>query len=70
MRIIALHLLGILAALSMAGCAEFVYNATENARVIACDSLRGQEHEDCLAQAEKAYVTYEREREQALNKDN
>jgi hypothetical protein len=42
----------------------------ENARVAACDSLRGQEHLDCMAEAEKAYVTYEREREQALNKDN
>jgi hypothetical protein len=70
MRIIALHVLGILAALSMAGCAEFIYNATENARVAACDSLRGQEHYDCMAEAEKAYVTYEREREQVLKKDN
>ncbi len=70
MRIIALHVLGILAALIMAGCAEFLYNATENARVVACDELRGQEHLDCMAEAEKAYVTYEREREQVLNKDN
>jgi hypothetical protein len=70
MRIITLYVLGILAALSMAGCAEFVYNSMENARVAACDSLRGQEHLDCMAEAEKAYVTYEREREQALNKDN
>jgi hypothetical protein len=53
-------------ALSMTGCAEFVYNSMHYKRVSECDSLHGQEREDCLVQAQKAYERYEVERDEAI----
>jgi len=56
-------------ALSMTGCAEFVYNSMHYERVSECESLHGQEREDCLVQAQKAYEKYESEREEEIKKD-
>lgn len=57
------------AALSMTGCAEFVYDAMHDERVSECKSLQGQEREDCLVQARKSYERYESEREEEIRKD-
>lgn len=57
------------AALSMTGCAEFVYDAMHNERVTECEPLDGQEREDCLVQARKSYERYESEREEEIRKD-
>ncbi|CAK8720138.1 hypothetical protein LDFHOB_09565 [Candidatus Electronema aureum] len=57
------------AALSMTGCAEFVYDSMHYERVSECESLDGQEREDCLVQAQKTYEQYESEREEEIKKD-
>lgn len=53
----------------MTGCAEFVYDSMHYERVTECESLQGQEREDCLVQARKSYERYESEREEEIRKD-
>jgi len=62
-----LHLLIISVALSLAGCAPTVYDMMHYGRSEGCETLRGQEREDCLTQARKSYDEYERERAEALS---
>lgn len=69
MRIKPSHLLFLLTALNITGCAPTLYEMMENGRTLACDSLHGQEREECLMQARKSYDEYEREREEAISKD-
>jgi hypothetical protein len=70
MRINALQALSMLAAaLSMTGCAEFVYNSMHSERVAECEALHGQEREDCLVQAQKSYEKYEAERNEEIRRD-
>ena len=69
MSINPLYALGVLAALSMTGCAPTWYDIMENGRVAACEPLHGQERADCLAQAEKSWEAYEQERQEVLGKD-
>ena len=67
MQIKSLHIiLGVLSVLSVAGCTPAWYDMMENGRVISCDSLQGQEREECLTQAKKPYEEYKQEREQAV----
>lgn len=54
----------ILPALLLTGCAPTMYDLTEHGRTAACETLHGQEYEDCMAQAKKSYEVYEQEREQ------
>jgi hypothetical protein len=69
MSINHLYALGVLAALSIAGCAPTWYDIMENGRVAACEPLHGQERADCLAQAKKSWDAYEQERREVLGKD-
>ena len=65
LRINLLHLSVVLAALSISGCASSTwYEMMENGRVLSCDSLHGQERDECLEQARMSYKQYEQERKQ------
>lgn len=70
MRINLLHLSAVLAALSIAGCASSTwYELMENGRVLSCDSLHGQERDECLEQAKMPYEQYEQERKRAVGEN-
>ena len=55
MQISPFYILALLAALTSTGCAPTWYAMMENGRVLSCDSLQGQEREECLVQARKSY---------------
>ncbi|MCI5130016.1 MAG: hypothetical protein D3904_00475 [Candidatus Electrothrix sp. EH2] len=61
MRIKLLYITVLLLALSGTGCST-AYDMMEIARVKDCESLRGQEHTECLEQAIMPYEEYKQER--------
>ena len=69
MRINLLHISGIILALSITGCTATWYEMMEEGRVAACESLHGQEREECLEQARMPYQEYQQRRDEALAKE-
>lgn len=69
MKINTLSMLGLLFILSISGCSSTWYGMMENGRIDACESLHGQEREECLGAAAMSYERYERERAEALGRE-
>ncbi|MBT0587467.1 hypothetical protein [Alteromonas oceanisediminis] len=54
--------------MGLSGCsAKQLYNATQENRLQTCSELYGAQREECEAQYQKDYETYERERQQVIN---
>ncbi|WLE98201.1 MAG: hypothetical protein QTN59_05050 [Candidatus Electrothrix communis] len=69
MKINKLSALGLLLVLHISGCSSIWYEVMENGRIDACESLRGQEREECLEEATMPYERYEQERAEALGRE-
>lgn len=69
MKINKLSMLGLLFILNISGCSSTWYGMMENGRIDACESLHGQEREECLGAAAMPYERYERERAEALGRE-
>ncbi|RWX44845.1 hypothetical protein H206_01277 [Candidatus Electrothrix aarhusensis] len=66
MKINKLSILILVFILNISGCSSTWYGMMENGRIDACESLHGQEREECLEEATIPYERYERERAEAL----
>ena len=66
MKINKLSALGLLLVLNISGCSSIWYGVMENGRIDACESLHGQEREECLEEATMPHERYQRERAEAL----